>query len=101
MNQASQQPQQLQALAPTMTGAAYYQDPQNYYMNEFHFESEMGPAADISTFPPTMAPPLPMDDGATLGGMTMENILSSGFWDSMLVPGTFAFTSFSSLSSEL
>ncbi|CAA7270959.1 unnamed protein product [Cyclocybe aegerita] len=55
-----------------------------FMMNGFQFESEMGPVADISTFPPTMAPN-PSED--TMGALTMENILSSGFWDSMLVPG--------------
>ena len=58
----------------------------NFMLNEFQFESEMGPVADISTFPPTMAPH-PSED--SLGALTMENILSSGFWDSMLVPGAF------------
>ncbi|KAF5357846.1 hypothetical protein D9756_001242 [Leucocoprinus leucothites] len=72
----------------TSTAAAYYNDPQNYYTNEFNFESEMGPVVDMSTFPPTMAaPPNPTDDGPMMGGLTMENILSSGFWDNMLVPG--------------
>lgn len=56
----------------------------NFMLNEFQFDSEMGPVADISTFPPTMAPH-PSED--SLGVLTMENILSSGFWDSMLVPG--------------
>ncbi|KAH6908321.1 fungal-specific transcription factor domain-containing protein [Coprinopsis sp. MPI-PUGE-AT-0042] len=59
-------------------------DPNVFGLNEFQFESEMGPVADISTFPPTMAP-VPSEDA--MGVMTMENILSSGFWDSMLVPG--------------
>ncbi|KAF9442203.1 hypothetical protein P691DRAFT_779516 [Macrolepiota fuliginosa MF-IS2] len=67
--------------------SGYYQDPNNFFMNEFHFEGEMGPVADISTFPPTMAPPQSTDGGGVMGGLTMENILSSGFWDSMLVPG--------------
>ena len=58
----------------------------NFMLNEFQFESEMGPVADISTFPPTMAP---HPSGDSLGVLTMENILSSGFWDSMLVPGAF------------
>ncbi|KAJ7811377.1 hypothetical protein B0H14DRAFT_3090616 [Mycena olivaceomarginata] len=44
----------------------------------------MGPVADMSTFPPTMAP-IPAED--SLGSLTMDNILSNGFWDSMLVPG--------------
>jgi hypothetical protein len=60
----------------------------NFMLNEFQFDSEMGPVADISTFPPTMAPH-PSED--SLGVLTMENILSSGFWDSMLVPGAFGF----------
>ncbi|KAJ3576869.1 hypothetical protein NP233_g143 [Leucocoprinus birnbaumii] len=79
---------QLQQTATNAASAGYYNDPQNYYMNEFHFESEMGPVVDMSTFPPTMAaPPNPQEDTTMLGGLTMENILSSGFWDSMLVPG--------------
>ena len=57
-----------------------------FMLNGFQFDSEMGPVADISTFPPTMAPH-PSED--SLGSLTMENILSSGFWDSMLVPGAF------------
>ncbi|KAF7311220.1 hypothetical protein MKEN_01023500 [Mycena kentingensis (nom. inval.)] len=52
--------------------------------NEFQLEGEMGPVADMSVFPPTMAP-TPSDE--TLGALTMDNILSNGFWDSMLVPG--------------
>ncbi|KAJ2933127.1 hypothetical protein H1R20_g3975, partial [Candolleomyces eurysporus] len=53
-------------------------------LSEFQFDAEMGPVADMSTFPPTMAPPPPDDANA---GLMMENILSSGFWDSMLIPG--------------
>lgn len=56
----------------------------SFFMNEFQFESEMGPVADMSTFPPTMAP-YPSED--SMGALTMENILSSNFWDSVLVPG--------------
>ncbi|KAF9014122.1 hypothetical protein BDQ17DRAFT_1396179 [Cyathus striatus] len=52
-------------------------------LDEFQF-GEMGPVADMSTFPPTMAP-VPTEDH--MSGLAMENILSSGFWDSMLVPG--------------
>ena len=48
----------------------------------------MGPVADISTFPPTMAPYPPEDN---MGVLAVDNILSSGFWDSMLVPGKFKF----------
>lgn len=51
---------------------------------EFQFDSEMGPVADMSTFPPTMAP-FPTEDN--FGMLTMDSILSSGFWDSVLVPG--------------
>ena len=60
-----------------------------FMMNEFAFDSEMGPgAADISTFPPTMAPhPSGVDMSSML---SMDSILSSEFWDSVLVPGTSA-----------
>lgn len=51
---------------------------------EFQFDSEMGPVADMSTFPPTMAP-FPTEDN--LGMLTMDSILSASFWDSVLVPG--------------
>lgn len=61
----------------------YGQDP-SFLLNEFQFDSEMGPVADISTFPPTMAPYPPED---SMGTLAVDNILSSGFWDSMLVPG--------------
>lgn len=50
---------------------------------DYQFASEMGPVADMSTFPPTMAVALPQDDGL----FSMENFLSNGFWDSVLVPG--------------
>ena len=62
---------------------SYGQDP-SFLLNEFQFDSEMGPVADISTFPPTMAPYPPEDN---MGTLAVDNILSSGFWDSMLVPG--------------
>ncbi|KAL4244821.1 Protease transcriptional activator prtT [Abortiporus biennis] len=55
-------------------------------LSEFHFDSEMGPAVDLSTFPPTMAPPQqPQDDH--LGMLSMDSILSNTFWDNVLVPG--------------
>ncbi|KAF8136647.1 fungal-specific transcription factor domain-containing protein, partial [Boletus edulis] len=54
-------------------------------MNDFHFTSEMGPVADMSTFPPTMATLPTSDEG--MGMLSMENIFSNGFWDSVLVPG--------------
>jgi hypothetical protein len=52
-------------------------------LSEFHFASEMGPVADMSTFPPTMANAQPDD----LGMLSMNSILSGGFWDNVLVPG--------------
>ena len=54
-------------------------------VNDFHFTSEMGPVADMSTFPPTMATLPTTDEG--MGMLSMENIFSNGFWDSVLVPG--------------
>lgn len=74
-----------------MRSSSGYAQPQHNYnaesgfsLNDYQFESEMGPVADMSTFPPTMAPN-PSED--TMGSLTMDNILSSGFWDSVLVPG--------------
>ncbi|EGO21211.1 hypothetical protein SERLADRAFT_373019 [Serpula lacrymans var. lacrymans S7.9] len=54
-------------------------------INEFQFESEMGPVADITTFPPTMA--VMPNSEETMGMLSMDSILSTGFWDSVLVPG--------------
>lgn len=54
---------------------------------DFQLTSEMGPVADMSTFPPTMAAPQAIGDESHGLGMSMDNILSTGFWDSMLVPG--------------
>ena len=54
-------------------------------VSDFHFTSEMGPVADMSTFPPTMATLPTSDEG--MGMLSMENIFSNGFWDSVLVPG--------------
>ncbi|KAF5373845.1 hypothetical protein D9758_000913 [Tetrapyrgos nigripes] len=51
---------------------------------EFSFEGEMGPVVDMSTFPPTMGPN-PVEDNSS--GLPMDSILSSDFWDSVLVPG--------------
>ncbi|KAI0306674.1 fungal-specific transcription factor domain-containing protein [Multifurca ochricompacta] len=56
-----------------------------HLLSEFQFASEMGPVADMSTFPPTMAAIQP-DDGS-LGMLSMDSILSGGFWDNVLVPG--------------
>lgn len=55
-------------------------------VNDFHFTSEMGPVADMSKFPPTMATLPASDEGA--GMLSMENFFPNGFWDSVLVPGT-------------
>ncbi|KAH9048576.1 fungal-specific transcription factor domain-containing protein [Lactarius hengduanensis] len=53
-------------------------------LSEFQFASEMGPVADMSTFPPTMAAAHPED---SLGLLSMDSLLSGGFWDNVLVPG--------------
>lgn len=63
--------------------------------DEFQFASEMGPAADITTFPPIMAP----QQQDPMGGMMpMDQILSTEFWDNVLVPGTFPSSPLSPLS---
>ena len=65
--------------------SSYLPEPSYLLGSEYQFgESEMGPVADMSTFPPTMAP-LPSNE--TMGGTTVDNILTTGFWDSFLVPG--------------
>ena len=46
----------------------------------------MGSVADISTFPPTIAPTNYSED--QLGMLTMDSILNSNLWDSVLVPST-------------
>lgn len=77
---------QLGNLGVSLTNG-YANDP----LNEFQFDSEMGPVADISTFPPTMAAMPSPDDGLN-GMMSMDSILSNNFWDSVLVPGNAGFT---------
>ncbi|CAL1705481.1 unnamed protein product [Somion occarium] len=52
-------------------------------LSEFNFDSEMGPVADMSTFPPTMAPQQSED----MSMLSMDSILSASFWDNVLVPG--------------
>ncbi|KAJ7481111.1 fungal-specific transcription factor domain-containing protein [Mycena galericulata] len=80
---ASPQQQEIpQFSSPTLAFSS--SDKSSFTLNEFQFDGEMGPVADITTFPPTMAP-TPSED--TLSSLTMDNILSTGFWDSMLVPG--------------
>ncbi|KAF9032161.1 hypothetical protein BDZ89DRAFT_1063535 [Hymenopellis radicata] len=54
-------------------------------LSDFQFEGEMGPVADMSTFPPIMAPSDEAHNGTN--GLSMDSILSSNFWDSVLVPG--------------
>lgn len=52
---------------------------------DYQFASEMGPVADMSTFPPTMANS--RDDDGGMGMLSMDTILNGGFWDNVLVPG--------------
>jgi hypothetical protein len=54
-------------------------------LGEFQLDGEMGPVADMSTFPPTMMSSNHED--VNMGMLSMDNILSSGFWDSVLMPG--------------
>ncbi|KZS89974.1 hypothetical protein SISNIDRAFT_416396 [Sistotremastrum niveocremeum HHB9708] len=56
----------------------------NYILSDFQFTGEMGPVADISTFPPTMVPAVDIESPDML---SMDSVLSAGFWDSVLVPG--------------
>ena len=58
--------------------------PEALAMDSFGYSGEMGPVADISTFPPTMAP---HPSGMDMNVLSMDSILSSEFWDSVLVPG--------------
>lgn len=57
------------------------------FLDNFAYSGEMGPVADISTFPPTMAPP--QQHGMDVNMLSMDSILSADFWDSVLVPGAF------------
>ncbi|OSD08461.1 hypothetical protein PYCCODRAFT_1462684 [Trametes coccinea BRFM310] len=54
-------------------------------LENFSYSGEMGPVADMSTFPPTMAPP---PSGVDMNMLSMDSILSADFWDSVLVPGS-------------
>ena len=56
-------------------------------LDSFAYTGEMGPVADISTFPPTMAP----NSVDHMNVLSMDSILSSEFWDSVLVPGASCF----------
>ena len=53
--------------------------------SDFHFDGEMGPVADMSTFPPTMAAHSTDD---AMGMLSVDSIFSNGFWDNVLVPGS-------------
>lgn len=53
----------------------------------FGFHGEMGPVADMSTFPPTMAAMAPHGPGEDV--LSMDSILAGGFWDNVLVPGAY------------
>lgn len=63
-----------------MGGETGHLDP----LAEFQFDGEMGPVADISTFPPTMAA---AQSDEHLGMLSIDTILSTSFWDNVLVPG--------------
>ncbi|ESK91396.1 prib protein [Moniliophthora roreri MCA 2997] len=80
--------EEIGALPFTGNSSVDFNDP-SFMLNEFQMDSEMGPVADMSTFPPTMASPGNNDSPSMTDGpgMTMDSILSSGFWDSVLVPG--------------
>ncbi|EPQ57784.1 hypothetical protein GLOTRDRAFT_71665 [Gloeophyllum trabeum ATCC 11539] len=54
-------------------------------LSDFQFGGEMGPAVDITTFPPTMAPSHASEDAN--GMLSIDSILSTGFWDNVLIPG--------------
>lgn len=58
-----------------------------FTLPDFQFTGEMGPVADLSVFPPTMASRSSTD--GELAGLSMDHILSGGFWDNVLVPGAF------------
>ncbi|TFK90305.1 hypothetical protein K466DRAFT_574338 [Polyporus arcularius HHB13444] len=56
----------------------------SHALEGFAYTGEMGPVVDISTFPPTMAP----NSVDHMNVLSMDSILSSEFWDSVLVPGS-------------
>ncbi|KAI8989815.1 fungal-specific transcription factor domain-containing protein [Trametes punicea] len=55
------------------------------FLENLSYSGEMGPVADMSTFPPTMAPP---PSGLDMSMLSMDSILSADFWDSVLLPGS-------------
>lgn len=84
-NDASISSNDVQPSQPGHNNSHHSGPPRVDGLSEFQFDGEMGPVADISTFPPTMAPTNHTEDH--LGMLTMDSILSSNFWDSVLVPG--------------
>jgi len=56
---------------------------------EFQLNGEMGPVADMSTFPPTMMAQK-TSEGASPNMLSMDSILSANFWDNILIPGLFS-----------
>lgn len=54
----------------------------NYEYYPFQNDGEMGPAVDLSTFPPTMA-----EQDQHWPSLSVDNIFSNNFWDNVLVPG--------------
>jgi len=65
--------------APPPSNGMY--PPYDYF--PFQNDGEMGPAVDLTTFPPTMA-----DQEQAWPSLSVDNIFSNGFWDNVLVPGT-------------
>lgn len=55
-------------------------------MQNYRTVGEMGPVADLSTFPPMMAAPLSTEYESS-AMLSMDSILSPGFWDNVLIPG--------------
>ena len=68
--------------APPPTNGMF--SPYDYY--PFQNDGEMGPAVDITTFPPTMA-----EQEQAWPSLSVDNIFSNGFWDNVLVPGASCF----------
>ncbi|KIJ24429.1 hypothetical protein M422DRAFT_62342 [Sphaerobolus stellatus SS14] len=62
---------------------AFNSNPQLF--DPMNFTGEMGPVADMSTFPPRMAPQHTEENPTQL--LSMDNIFNNDFWDNVLVPG--------------
>ncbi|KAH7107577.1 fungal-specific transcription factor domain-containing protein [Auriculariales sp. MPI-PUGE-AT-0066] len=96
LSQQHQQPQMhLSGQPPAMadqhyygTGASSHSLDYSLGIPEFQFSGEMGPVADLSTFPPTMVDSLHNFGEEANQLLTMDSILGdSSFWDNVLVPG--------------